>query len=68
VQIIPWGQHAGEAGVLPDPCGGGALNGSKVYLRGVGTRSGPALEGFLIIKKKRKLIVGIILAIESDSL
>jgi len=27
------------------------LHGSEVYLTGVGTRSDPALEGFLVIKK-----------------
>jgi hypothetical protein len=42
---------AGKAGVLPDLCGGGALHGSEVYLTRVGSRSGPALEGFLVIKK-----------------
>jgi hypothetical protein len=50
VQTIPWGQPAGEARVLPDPCGGGVLHGSKVYLTGVGTQSDPALEGFLVLK------------------
>jgi len=45
------GQPAGEVRVLPDPCGGSALHGSEVYLTGVGTRSDPALEGFLVIKK-----------------
>jgi hypothetical protein len=48
-QTIPWGQSAGEAVVLPDPCGGDALYGSKVYSTGVGTRCGSALEGFLFI-------------------
>jgi hypothetical protein len=32
VQIIPWGQPAGKAGVLPDQRGGGALHGFKFYL------------------------------------
>jgi hypothetical protein len=54
VQTISWGQSAGEAGVLSDLCGGGALHGSEVYLTGVSSRSGPALEGFLVIKKKKK--------------
>jgi hypothetical protein len=52
VQTIHWGQLAGEAGVLPDPYGEGALPGPKVYLTKVGTRSGPALEGFFVINKK----------------
>jgi hypothetical protein len=52
VQTIPWGQLVGEARVLPNPCGGGALYEFEVYLTGVGTRSGPALKGFLVIKKK----------------
>jgi hypothetical protein len=56
VQTIFWGQPPGEAGVLPDPCGGGALHGSEVYLTMVGTRSGPALEGFLVIKKKFHIV------------
>jgi hypothetical protein len=33
---------------------GGALHRFKVYLKWVGTRSDPALKGFLIIKKKKK--------------
>lgn len=48
---FPWGQPSGETGVLPDPCGGGTLHGSNVYLIGVGTRSGPTLEEFLVINK-----------------
>jgi hypothetical protein len=54
VQTIFWGQPADEVGVLPDPCGGGALYGFEVYLIGVGTRSDPALKGFLVIKKKKR--------------
>jgi len=52
VQTILWGQPADKAEVLPDSCEGGALHGSEVYLIGVDIRSGPALEGFLLIKKK----------------
>jgi hypothetical protein len=33
-------------------CEGNALHGSEVYSTSVGTRSGPALEEFLVIKKK----------------
>jgi hypothetical protein len=33
---------------------GGVLHESEVYPTGVGTQSGPTLEGFLIIKKKKK--------------
>jgi hypothetical protein len=51
VQTILWSQVAGETEVLPDPCEGGPLHGSEVYPTGVGTQSGPALEGFLFIKK-----------------
>lgn len=54
MQTIPWGQPTGESGVLPDLCGRGALHGSKIYLTGVDTRSGPALEEFLVIIKKKK--------------
>jgi hypothetical protein len=57
------GEPAGEAGVLPDPCGGGALHGSKVYLTAVGTRSDPALERFLAIKKKKKAVEGWLLGL-----
>jgi hypothetical protein len=32
VQSIPWGQLAGKAGVLPDPCGGSALHRLEVYM------------------------------------
>jgi hypothetical protein len=49
VQTIIWGQLTSEAGVLPNPCGWGTLHGSEVYLTGVGTQSGPALEGFFVI-------------------
>jgi len=49
VQSISWGQPASKAGVLPDPCGGSALHGFKVYQTRVSTRSDPALEGFLYI-------------------
>jgi hypothetical protein len=52
VQAIPWDQLVGEAGVLPDPCGGGALHGSEIYLTGVDTQSGTVLEEFIVIKKK----------------
>jgi hypothetical protein len=38
VQTIPWGQPAGEAGLLPDPCGWDALHGSDVYPIGVGNK------------------------------
>lgn len=51
MQTIPWGQSVGEAGVLSNPCEGGALYGSEVCPIGAGTRSGIALEGFLVIKK-----------------
>jgi hypothetical protein len=34
VQKILWGQPAGEAGVLPDLCGGGVLHRSKVFPTG----------------------------------
>lgn len=44
-------QPTSEAGVLPDACEGNALHGSEVYSTSVGTRSGPALEEFLVIKK-----------------
>jgi hypothetical protein len=57
VQIIPWGQRTGKARVLLDPCGGGALHGLKVNLTGVGTRSSPALEGFLVIKKEEEKVL-----------
>ena len=46
------GQPTSKARVSHDPCGGGALQGFKVYLTWVGTRSGPILEGFLVIKKE----------------
>jgi len=49
VQTILWDQFTGEAVVLPDLCGGGALHGSEVCLTWVVTRSGLILEGFLII-------------------
>jgi len=55
VQIIYWSQPDGEVGVLPDPSGGSALHRFEVYLTGMGTRSDPALEGFLVIKKKKKM-------------
>jgi len=54
VQIIYWSQPDGEVGVLPDPSGGSALHRFEVYLTGTGTQSDPALEGFLVIKKKKK--------------
>jgi hypothetical protein len=44
----------GEVGALPDPYGGDALYGSKVYLKGVGTRSDPIMEGFFVIKKRER--------------
>jgi hypothetical protein len=44
VQTILWGQLVSEAEVLSDPCGGGTLHGSKVYLTVVGIRTDPALE------------------------
>jgi hypothetical protein len=47
-----FGQPTGEARVLPNPCGGGVLHGSEVYLIGVSTRNGHALERFLVIKNK----------------
>ena len=59
MQTISWGQSAGEAEILPDPCGRGALHGSEVYLRGAGTRNDLALEGFLVIKKKKMYIVSV---------
>lgn len=37
-----------------DPCGGDALHVLEVYLTRMSTQSGPALKGFLIIKKKKK--------------
>jgi len=52
VQIIPWGQSVGEIRVLFDPCGGGSLHGSEVHPTGMGTRIGPVLDGFFVIKKK----------------
>jgi phage tail tape-measure protein len=52
VQTINWGQLV--AGVLPDPCRGGTLHGFAVNLIRVGTRSGHALETFLVIKKGKK--------------
>lgn len=39
---------------IPDPCGEEALHESEVYLTGKGTQSGPTLEGFLVIPKKKK--------------
>lgn len=45
----------GEARILPNPCGNGALYRSEIYPTRVSTRSDPALEGFLIKKKKKKL-------------
>lgn len=54
MQTISWDQPASKAGVLSDLCGGGALHGSEVCLTRVGTRSGPALEGFLVIKKEKR--------------
>jgi hypothetical protein len=51
VQIVLWGQPADEAVILSDSCGGGALHRSEVYAIGVGTQSGHAFEGFLVIKK-----------------
>ena len=42
---------------IPDLCGGGALHRSEVYLTMVGTRSGPTLEGFLIIKNKIRMVI-----------
>lgn len=38
--------------VVPNPCERGV--GSEVYLTGVGTQSGPALEGLLVINKIKK--------------
>jgi hypothetical protein len=52
VQTINWGQLV--AGVLPDPCRGGTLHGFAVNLIRVGTRSGHALETFLVIKKEKE--------------
>jgi hypothetical protein len=54
VQTILWGQSTGKTRVFLDPCGEGALHGSEVYLTRVGTRSGSALEGFLVIKKEKE--------------
>ena len=54
MQTIFWGQPVDEAGVLPDPCGGGALHESEVHLTRVSTLSGCTLEGFLVIEKKKK--------------
>jgi hypothetical protein len=39
VQTIPLSQFASEAGVLPDPCGGGASHGYEVYPTGVAIQS-----------------------------
>jgi hypothetical protein len=50
-----WAMPTGKViGALPNPCGGDALHGSKVYLKGVGTRSGPTMEGFFVIKRERE--------------
>jgi hypothetical protein len=54
VQSANRGQTASEAGVLPNSYGGVTLHKSKVYPTWVVTRSGHALKGFLIIKKKEK--------------
>jgi len=54
VQTIPWGQPADEARVLPNSCEGDTLHGSEVYPTGMDPRSGPSLEGFLVIKKLKK--------------
>jgi hypothetical protein len=54
VQTSLWSQFAGEARVLPNLCGGGALYEFEVYLTGVSTQSGLALEGFLVIKKEKE--------------
>ena len=54
MQTILWGQPVGEAGVLPNPCGGDALCEFEVYLTGLDTLSGSAFEGFLDIQKKKK--------------
>jgi len=43
---------AGKIGVLFDLYGEGALPESGVCVTGVGTRSGPTLEGLPVIKKK----------------
>jgi len=60
VQAIPWDQLVGEAGVLPDPYGGGALHGSEIYLTRVDTQSGTVLEDFIVIKKKKNYYLKII--------
>lgn len=61
VQTIPWDQSVDEVGVLPGLCRGGALHGSEVYPTGIGIRNDPALERFLVIKKKsltlRRLLI-----------
>jgi hypothetical protein len=51
---ISWGLSASKARVLSDSCGEGNLYRFEVYMAGLGTQSGPALEEFLVIKKKKK--------------
>jgi hypothetical protein len=38
----------------------GILHRYEVYLTGVGTRNGPALKGFLVIKKKKEKKKGLL--------
>jgi hypothetical protein len=64
VMFFPWGQPTDEAKILPYPCGGSALHGSEVYLTGVGTQSGPAFEGFLVIKRRKKKRRGNIMVLD----
>lgn len=49
---IPLGANNSLGPASLDLCGGSALHGSEVYLRGVDTRSDSALEGFFVIKIK----------------
>jgi hypothetical protein len=45
-----------EARVLSDFCKGGTFHESKVCLAGVGTQSGPALEGFPRYQKTENVV------------
>jgi hypothetical protein len=51
---IPLGAN-NSLGPLPDLCGWGALHRFEVYLVGVGTRSGFALKGSSLSKKKKTI-------------
>jgi hypothetical protein len=47
--------HISIGGKNPYRCGDGALHRSEVYSTMVGTRSGPTLDGFIVIEKKKSI-------------